>query len=120
MGEIPYFTIFVSATTNEKDFAPTEKIPESKNDLSNCFSNINFHILIPQTYDNDKIPSICSSLYTALENEYFNVFMGRVTIYSDDNFNDIVSAENPYSVYIEKPWLNSYNIELRRCFYGKS
>ena len=111
MGEIPYITIFISGTANREGFAPTEKIPESKNDLSNYFRNINFRILIPQTYDNDRMSSICSSLYTALANEYFNVFIGSIMTYSDDNFNDIFSAEKPYSVYVEKPWLNSYNIE---------
>ena len=111
MGEIPYITIFISGTANWEGFAPTEKIPESKNDLSNYFRNINFRILIPQTYDNDRMSSICSSLYTALANEYFNVFIGSIMTYSDDNFNDIFSAEKPYSVYVEKPWLNSYNIE---------
>ena len=106
-----YITIFISGTANWEGFAPTEKIPESKNDLSNYFRNINFRILIPQTYDNDRMSSICSSLYTALANEYFNVFIGSIMTYSDDNFNDIFSAEKPYSVYVEKPWLNSYNIE---------
>ena len=111
MGEIPYFTIFISGTQNQKGFDPTEKIPESKTDLSNNFRNINFRILIPQTYDNDRMPSLCSSLYTALANEYFNIFIDSIMTYSDDNFNDIFSSENAYSFYTEKHWLKSYNIE---------